>query len=474
MKDWCRRMNEDIINEVPIGWVVTKLGKYAITQKGKKPKNVSKVKTDKYNIPYVNIKAFEKNEIDEYTDGENCVFCDEGDFLMVWDGSRSGYVGKAIKGAVGSTLVKLNFPGILNEYAYYFLQSKYIKINTRAKGTGTPHVDPSLLWNYDFPIPPINEQQRIVNKISELFSEMEKGVENLKVLQRQLEVYRQAILKSAFEGKFTEKWRLDNENLEKLESLINEIDLEIETNNNVKQKKNKLLKKLTTDETNGMGVIDTTWCYVRLSDISEDITDGDHQPPPKSENGIPFITISNIDSNNKVNFIKTFYVDESYYNKLKDNRKPQEGDILYTVTGSYGIPVLIDNNKEFCFQRHIALIRPYKAIKQKLLYYFLQSVYSKKQADEAATGTAQKTVSLKGLRNYILPLMPKEEQEIIVEEIEKRMSQCENIEKIINENLVKAEALKQSILKKAFEGKLVPQDTKDEQAEKLIAITNEN
>ena len=116
-----------------------KLGEYVTSVKGKKPKRISKEKTFECSIPYVNIKAFEKKEIDEYTDGIGCVLCGDGDFLMVWDGSRSGFVRKGIKGALGSTLVKLNFPVIENNYAFYFLQSKFIEINTRAKGVGIPH-----------------------------------------------------------------------------------------------------------------------------------------------------------------------------------------------------------------------------------------------------------------------------------------------------------------------------------------------
>ena len=80
-------------------------------------------------------------------DGEKCNFCYEDDFLMVWDGYRSGLVGKGINWALGSTLVRINFPGIENDYVYYFLSSKYQEINTRGKGSGTPHVDPYLLWN---------------------------------------------------------------------------------------------------------------------------------------------------------------------------------------------------------------------------------------------------------------------------------------------------------------------------------------
>lgn len=200
-------------NELPKDWEVVRLGDFVKTEKGKKPKFVSKEKTQEFYIPYVNIKAFEQKVIGEYPNGVGCVLCEENDFLMVWDGSRSGYVGKAIKGALGSTLVRLNFPNISNDYAFYFLKSKFIEINTRAKGVGIPHVDPNLVWNYKFPIPPIAEQERIVAKIEELFSELDKGIESLKIAYQQLKTFRQAILKLAFEGKLT------NENVKEGELL---------------------------------------------------------------------------------------------------------------------------------------------------------------------------------------------------------------------------------------------------------------
>ena len=96
--------------------------------------------------------------------GLGCVICEDDDFLMVWDGSRSGFVGKAIKGALGSTLVRIKLPEIDHNYAYYFLRSKFIEINTKAKGVGIPHVDPNLVWNYILPLPPNSEQQQIVFK----------------------------------------------------------------------------------------------------------------------------------------------------------------------------------------------------------------------------------------------------------------------------------------------------------------------
>ncbi|OIO71193.1 MAG: hypothetical protein AUJ56_04800 [Zetaproteobacteria bacterium CG1_02_49_23] len=163
--------------ELPTTWEAEKLGNFVVNEKGKKPKSQSPEQSETHTIPYVDIEAFEEGIIKSWTEGTGCRLCYESDFLMVWDGSRSGLVGKGMNGALGSTLVRINFPSMVNDYAFYFLQSKYQQINSRAKGSGTPHVDPDLLWNYSFSIAPLNEQHRIVAKIEELFSELEKGVE---------------------------------------------------------------------------------------------------------------------------------------------------------------------------------------------------------------------------------------------------------------------------------------------------------
>lgn len=119
-------------------WVEVKLGDFALHEKGKKPKNQNNEQNDFFKYPYIDIEAFEKGVIKTYTDGEKCKFCSETDLLMVWDGSRFGLVGKGVFGVLGSTLMRLNFPIIYANYPYYFLKSKYLEINTRPKGTGTP------------------------------------------------------------------------------------------------------------------------------------------------------------------------------------------------------------------------------------------------------------------------------------------------------------------------------------------------
>lgn len=177
------------------------------------------------------------------------------------------------------------------------------------------------------------------------------------------------------------------------------------------------------------------WEVKKLEDVCETITDGDHMPPPKSENGIPFITISDINKETReIDFNNTFYVPQDYYDGLKKERKAQVNDLLYTVTGSYGIPVVVKSSMPFCFQRHIALIRP---IQEKLLTIFLcwwvlcPSV--KGEADRVATGIAQKTVGLNSIRQFSIILPPLSLQQEFAKRIELIEQQKAQISSTIND-----------------------------------------
>lgn len=246
-------------------------------------------------------------------------------------------------------------------------------------------------------VPPLPEQERIVARIEELFSELDKAVETLKTTKQQLTVYRQAVLKEAFE---------------------------------------KCDKKVTVES------------------VCQHVTDGDHMPPSKAKSGVPFIMISIID-NQVINWTNTAHVGQEYYNHIDNKRRPCKGDVLYTVTGSYGVPVLIDFEKQFCFQRHIALLRPNELINQKYLFYVMQEPGVYAQATKGATGTAQKTVGLAVLRRMEIPYIESINAQLeIVKKIEARMSTCDSIEKTVDTALQQAEAMRQSILKQAFEGGL--------------------
>ena len=195
------------------------------------------------------------------------------------------------------------------------------------------------------------------------------------------------------------------------------------------------------------------WEEKMLKEVVASITDGDHQPPPKSDDGIPFITISNIDKNsNKIAFGETFYVPQSYYCALKKDRIPQQGDVLYTVTGSFGIPVLIDFQKDFCFQRHIALIRPkIGVLSPTYLFYWILSSYATSQAENTATGAAQRTVSLNSLRNFTIHIPTFSTQQSIVETLDSLKSKVDRLQANYDKISQECDALKQAILRQVFE-----------------------
>ena len=157
-----------------------------------------------------------------------------------------------------------------------------------------------------------------------------------------------------------------------------------------------------------------TWEKVKLAECCSSIADGDHLPPPKAEKGVPFVTISNINSSHQFDFSDTMYVPQEYYDRLDSKRKAQIGDVLYSVVGSFGIPVLIKENIPFVFQRHIGILRPNEKILPAFLYYTMLSHDFYAKADAVAIGAAQRTISLSVLRNMEIALPPFEVQKSIV------------------------------------------------------------
>ena len=153
----------------------------------------------------------------------------------------------------------------------------------------------------------------------------------------------------------------------------------------------------------------------KLIDCCEFISDGDHLPPPKSDSGVPFITISNITGQNKLSFEDTMFVPESYYNGLNENKKAQKGDILYSVVGSFGKPVYVDFDKQMVFQRHIAILRPKRNVNARFIYYTMLNPQFYKLVDKLAIGCSQRTVTLDTLRNIEISLPDKDIQDKTVE-----------------------------------------------------------
>lgn len=372
--------------------------------KGKKPKLISKV-LEKGLMPYVDIKAFEQKIIDNYTDGEKCLPCEDGDLLIVCDGSRSGLVGRAVKGYVGSTLARIDIDkSVLPEYIYHFIQGKYIQLNTSIKGTGTPHLNQELLKSFELYVPPLEDQHRIVTRIEELFSQLDSGVETLKKTKEQLKVYRQAILSEAFPTL------------------------------------SKANKKLLYE----------------IAEISGGITKG-RKLSPNDSIELPYLRVANV-QNGYLNLsqIKTIQLKKTEREKYL----LKFGDVLYTEGGDRDKlgrgTVWKDEVANCVHQNHIfkARINNSLAIPEYIAYWSMagtaREYFYKNGKQTVNLASINKTV----LSNLPIPIVPLELQYKTIKEIESRLSVCDSIEKTIDTALQEAEALRQSILKQAFEGGL--------------------
>ena len=303
--------------------------------------------------------------------------------------------------AVDCTIVRFNRKQAFPEFFNYYSQSRdYLStVDGETTGTTRKRISRSKLAQTLIPVPPLPEQQRIVG-----------------------------ILDEAFEGIATAKANA-GKNLKNARTLFDSHLQSVFTRR--------------SDE-------------VPLLRLASEITDGDHSPPPKAPTGVPFITISDIVKRTReVDFSNTFTVPAEYFLKLKPNKKPRVGDILYTVTGAtLGIPVLVKEHRDFCFQRPIGLIRPNPDTDSAWLTYGLLSPQVFRQATIGSTGAAQKTVSLSVLRGLKLPKLALPEQKRIAARLDSLAAETHRLESIYQQKLVALDELKKSLLHQAFSGQL--------------------
>lgn len=307
-------------------------------------------------------------------------------------------------------------------FMYFILSSHFQKqLLDNCTGTTAKGIKADKLKHLRLPLPPLAEQKRIVSKIEELLpyiDRYERAWSKLEQFNNRFpEDMKKSLLQYAIQGKLVEQ-RPEEGTAEELFAQIQEEKQRLIRDKKIK--KEKPLPEITDDEK--PFDIPESWKWVRLLDVCKTIADGDHQAPPQVPNGIPFLVISNISKGN-LDFFNTRYVTQEYFDSLAYERIAESNDILFSVTGSYGIPVIVDCEQKFCFQRHIALIKG--MIDINYLYFLLKSPVVKAQCDKVATGTAQKTVGLKSLKNIVIPLPPLAEQKRIVEKLEQLLPLCE-------------------------------------------------
>lgn len=473
---------------IPENWIKTSIEDVILYQKGKKPKKLEPLEFEN-SVPYLDIRAFEKKEIRQYADKGSSQIIDEQDVVMVWDGARSGWVSKGVNGALGSTIARFRPFLFSQKYLFYFLDSQFSYINSNTKGTGIPHVDPQILWGINFPLPPLNEQHRIISKIEELISELDNGAANLNRAQNQLKVYRQALLKYAFEGKLTEQWRKEN-NPEPAEMLLerikegrkNHFELELKSwkaavkdwekdgKKGRKPGKPREYKGIEKDIDSGIFLdeIPPNWRNCKLGNIFE-ISVG---ATPSRKNSAFW-------SNGEIHWVSS---GEVSFNLITDTKEKITLEGLNNTSTSVHpvgtvMMAMIGEGKTrgqaailkvpACHNQNTAAIRVSEiGLSPEFLFYYLELNYQRNR--DLGSGNSQKALNRTLIQNLNYPLCSVEEQEEIKSILDVYISNIENLQNTITTSLQKSEALRQSILKKAFQGKLVSQDPNDEPASELL------
>ena len=311
--------------------------------------------------------------------------------------------------------------GISTRYVLNFF--KHIEPVFSGQGTGTTFsaVTVDDVKNLDFLLPPLTEQNRIVAKIDALFSELDKGVELLQTICQQLRTYRQAVLKWAFEGKDWERVTIE-----------------------------KFLSKNRKPMATGpFGTM---------------LKKHEHK-----QTGVPVLGIENIERGifqqcNKI-FVSPEKAEELKAFELHTN------DVIISRSGTVGELCLVPehmNGALLSTNLMRVTLDENEIMPRYFVYLFLSKGIVIDQVKELCKGSTRDFLNQTILKQIIFPLPPLVDQSQIVAEIESRLSVCDKLEQIVDENLNKAQALKQSILKKAFAGQLVPQDPDDESASVLL------
>ncbi|MED0703505.1 restriction endonuclease subunit S [Aeribacillus composti] len=407
--------------KVPENWVWVRLGSVISSVKGKKPKELLETKESK-SIPYVTI-DYLTNGVTEETkyvpEQISKVRCNKEDILMVWDGARSGFVGRGVEGEVGSTLAKIEKRKFDTGYLYYFLKSKYEYINNNHRGTGIPHVNPEVLWNIPFPVSPLNEQKRIAEKIERLFAKIDEAKRLIEEVKESFELRKISIIKKIIdEGKEDAQQR--------------------------------------------------GWKFAAIKNIFE--IKGGGTPSKSNEsywNGtIPWISAKDM---------KTLYIQETkdYITEEGLNNSSAKmvtkGSIAMVVRSGilqHSLPVaylMTDctvNQDLKVFNSGDELVNKYFLWYVKANEKYLLNEYSK-------AGTTVNSIEFEKFKSHIMSIPPREEIEKKIIKLESIVNK-ENEIKMYVDQILQLENLKHAILHKAFRGELGTNDPTDEHAIGLL------
>ena len=412
-------------------WQIKKLGEVFIIERGGSPRPIEDYITDAIDgINWIKIgdtkgvtKYITKTKEKIKPEGlKKSRMVYEGDFILSNSMSFGRpYIMKTSGCIHDGWLVIRKNEKINNDYLYYVLNSNqvYSQFSSLAKGSTVKNLNISAVQQVEIPLPPLETQHAIVSKIEELFSELDKGIAELKTAQQQLKTYRQSVLKSAFEGKLT--------------------------NENVKD-----------------GELPDGWEMVLITDLAEKDKNSLKAGPFGSSLKKEFYTPSGYKIYGQEQVISgnpyygDYYINEKKFQELYSCRvKPL--DILISLVGTVGKVLLLPHNcEEGIINPRLIKISLNKDIYSPQFFkYYFESSYVKSFYKAETRGTTMDVLNLGIIKTIPFPKPSIVEQNQIVQEIESRLSVTDNLEFVIRNSIEKAEALRQSILKKAFEGKLL-------------------
>ena len=383
---------------------------------------------------------------------------------------------------------------IFPEYSLFYLSFELQRLKFEGRGTTISGITKKQLKDTVFPLPPYQEQHRIVAKIEKLFSELDKGIESLKTARRQLEVYRQSVLKHAFEGKLTAQWRKENKDkLEKPEQLLTRIKQEREARYErqlqewriavkewegkgkpgKKPAKVKEISQLSQAEMEILPSLPGGWSYLRLGIVINEPKYGTSKKCGYKYEGTGVLRIPNVvrgvvDASD----LKGAHFEEDE----KRTYALRKGDILVIRSnGSISIvgkcAIISKAEEQYLYAGYLIRLRSNPvALLPDYLAALLSSHLLRTQIEHKAKSTSGvNNINSGEIQSLIVPLCSLSEQEVVVERLSASLSAIDTIEAEIDNQLLKADALRQSVLKKAFAGQLVAQDPNDESASVLLA-----
>lgn len=374
-------------------------------------------------------------------------------------------------------------------YLRYYLSRIELRdfLASRASGVGGSlmRINLSTLKGYPLPLAPMPEQQRIVAEIQKQFTRLDAAVTALETAQVKLKRYRASVLNAACEGRLVpteaELARSAGREYERGNALLERMQKERRASwENEQLGKLKAAGKRPKDDrwkskykepllpdSEALPELPEGWVWASSDQCTARITDGEHLTPERSDGGVLLLSARNV----RDGFLlleSVDYVSESVYRTLTKRLKIEAGDVLLSCSGSVGRSCVVPAGLIFALVRSVAVLKPVFDM-GSYMSYALRSPRLQAQIAEKKSQTAQANIFQGKIRMLMFPLAPLAEQSRIVSEIDRLLSICEGLQTVIERSLKRAERLRQSVLTRAFEGKLVTQHPGDEPAGILLA-----